>query len=56
MWLPDGVLGCIAAYVQQYAPSLGAAVLRRVGPSRARALSAGRSGYDVSAMLQRSAE
>lgn len=36
----------------QYAPGVGMAILRRVGPKRARALSAGGSGYDVAAFLR----
>lgn len=35
----------------QYAPSLGWAIMKVVGPSRARAVSSGKSGYDVTEML-----
>ncbi len=41
-----------AAYFMQYAPSLGWAVMKKVGPARARAVSSGRSGYDVAAILR----
>ena len=34
------------AYLLRFAPAAGAALLARVGPKRARALSEGRSGYD----------
>jgi hypothetical protein len=36
----------------QYFPPLGWAVLKKIGPARARAVSSGRSGYDVGAMLR----
>ena len=40
----------------QYAPSLGAALMRRMGPPRARAVSSGRSGYDAAAFLRGKSE
>uniref|UniRef100_A0A383WEJ1 Ketoreductase domain-containing protein n=1 Tax=Tetradesmus obliquus TaxID=3088 RepID=A0A383WEJ1_TETOB len=40
------------AYLMQYLPLLGWMVLKKVGPGRARALSSGKSGYDVSSMLR----
>lgn len=36
----------------QYAPWLGMLALKKVGPARARALRAGKSGYDLSALMQ----
>jgi hypothetical protein len=36
----------------QFAPPLGWALLKKVGPARARAVSSGRSGYDVGALLR----
>jgi dehydrogenase/reductase SDR family member 7 len=39
------------AYLRQYAPALATALLARAGPKRARALSEGRSGYDVQGFL-----
>jgi hypothetical protein len=36
----------------QYVPPLGWALLKKIGPARARAVSSGRSGYDVSALLR----
>ncbi len=41
-----------AAYLMQYAPGLGWAVMKKVGPQRARAVNEGRSGYDVNAVLK----
>lgn len=41
----------LVAYLMQYVPSLGWAVLKKIGPARARAVSSGRSGYDVTAIL-----
>lgn len=40
-----------AGYVMQYAPSLGWAFLKMIGPKRARAVSSGKSGYDVQGLL-----
>jgi hypothetical protein len=36
----------------QYVPSLGWAVMLRIGPKRARAVNDGRSGYDIAKMLR----
>jgi hypothetical protein len=36
----------------QYAPRVGMLILKFVGPKRARAISSGRSGYDIGAMLR----
>lgn len=36
-----------AGHIFQYLPKLGWRLLKKVGPSRARAVKAGRSGYDV---------
>jgi hypothetical protein len=46
------ILRLFAAYLMQYLPVLGWMVLKKVGPSRARALDSGKSGYDVSSMLR----
>jgi hypothetical protein len=40
------------AYLMQYVPQLGLAVMQYIGPKRARALSRGQSGYDLSAMMK----
>lgn len=40
----------------QYTPSLGMAVLKRVGPARAQALKEGRSGYDTAALIKSASE
>lgn len=48
-------IACVAiaaAYLMQYLPLLGWMVLKKVGPGRARALSSGKSGYNVSSMLR----
>lgn len=45
---------CATCFLQ-YAPWLGMKVLKRVGPARARALRAGKSGYDMS-LLQEGGE
>ncbi|EFN55180.1 hypothetical protein CHLNCDRAFT_134329 [Chlorella variabilis] len=45
----------LLGYLMQYAPWLGMKVLKRVGPARARALRAGKSGYDMS-LLQEGGE
>jgi dehydrogenase/reductase SDR family protein 7 len=42
----------LLGYLMQYAPSLGMAVLKRVGPARAQALKEGRSGYDTAALIK----
>lgn len=42
----------LLGYLMQYAPSLGLAALKRVGPSRVQALREGRSGYDTGALLK----
>lgn len=39
------------AYVMRFFPSLGWLAFQKVGPKRARALKEGRSGYDVSGIL-----
>lgn len=45
----------LLGYLCQYMPSLGRAILRKIGPGRVRQLRDGSgSGYDVSAMLQKS--
>jgi hypothetical protein len=36
----------------QYVPQLGLAVMKQIGPKRAKAISSGQSGYDLSAMLK----
>ena len=38
--------------ILQYTPTLGMAVLKRVGPARAQALKEGRSGYDTAAIIK----
>lgn len=40
------------AYLTQYVPQLAMAVLKQVGPSRARARQLGGSGYDVGGLLK----
>jgi len=47
------VLG--VGYLWQYAPAAGWALLKRVGPSRARAVRDGRSGYDAKALAAEAA-
>ena len=42
---------CSAGYLMQYFPSLGMAVMKRVGPGRAAQMKGGSSGYDVKSML-----
>jgi dehydrogenase/reductase SDR family protein 7 len=42
----------LLGYLSQYAPWAAAAVMRRVGPARAAALRAGRSGYDAAGLLR----
>lgn len=42
----------LAFSLLQYTPSLGMAVLKRVGPARAQALKEGRSGYDTTAIIK----
>lgn len=42
----------LLGYLMQYAPWLGMLALKKVGPARARALRAGKSGYDLSALMQ----
>lgn len=42
----------LLGYLMQYAPPLGMAVLKRVGPARVEALREGRSGYDTGALLK----
>eukprot|EP00877_Chromochloris_zofingiensis_P006070 jgi/Chrzof1/1716/Cz10g18120.t1 len=41
-------------YIMQYAPCLGWLIMKKVGPKRARAVSSGRSGYDVAGIMQSS--
>lgn len=36
----------------QYIPSLGTAIMHKLGPPRARAVSAGKSGYNVAAFMR----
>jgi hypothetical protein len=36
----------------QYVPALGMKVLKRVGPSRAKAISSGESGYDFQKLVK----
>ena len=36
----------------QYAPVIGMMVLKRVGPSRAKAISSGESGYDFQKLVK----
>eukprot|EP00199_Chlamydomonas_sp_CCMP681_P002667 CAMPEP_0119109782 /NCGR_PEP_ID=MMETSP1180-20130426/23323_1 /TAXON_ID=3052 ORGANISM="Chlamydomonas cf sp, Strain CCMP681" /NCGR_SAMPLE_ID=MMETSP1180 /ASSEMBLY_ACC=CAM_ASM_000741 /LENGTH=342 /DNA_ID=CAMNT_0007095743 /DNA_START=116 /DNA_END=1144 /DNA_ORIENTATION=+ len=43
------------AYIVQLVPRLGAFLLKKVGPSRARALKEGRSGYDVRGLTREAA-
>ena len=43
-----------AGHVVQFLPRLGWALLKKIGPSRARAVKEGRSGYDVSKVVQNS--
>lgn len=42
----------LMAYLMQYVPQVGLAVMKYVGPKRARALSSGQSGYNLAAMMQ----
>jgi hypothetical protein len=55
--MPDVMLCCAccllcpAAYLMQYVPQLGLAVMKQIGPKRAKAISSGQSGYNLSAML-----
>lgn len=42
----------LMAYLMQYVPQLGLAVMKQIGPKRARALSSGQSGYNVGAFLK----
>ncbi|KAI7846257.1 hypothetical protein COHA_000237 [Chlorella ohadii] len=46
----------LLGYLMQYTPSLGMAVLKRVGPARAQALKEGRSGYDTAALIKSASE
>jgi hypothetical protein len=41
-----------AAYLMQYVPQVGLAVMKYIGPKRARALSSGQSGYNLAAMMK----
>ena len=43
---------CGAGYAMQYLPSLAMLLLTRIGPARARALKAGKSGYNVSELAR----
>lgn len=45
----------LMGYLMQYFPSLGRALLKKVGGARAAALGEGKSGYDVVGLLKRSA-
>lgn len=40
----------------QYLPSLGWAFMKKIGPSRARAVHSGKSGYDMRALLRESSK
>lgn len=56
--MPPLVMSCCclcvlpAAYLMQYVPQLGLAVMKWIGPKRARALSSGQSGYNLSAFMK----
>eukprot|EP00879_Flechtneria_rotunda_P020883 GHRR01021988.1.p1 GENE.GHRR01021988.1~~GHRR01021988.1.p1 ORF type:complete len:353 (+),score=105.84 GHRR01021988.1:292-1350(+) len=41
------------AYLMQYLPTLGWLVLKKIGPSRARAVSGGKDGYNVTGFLSK---
>lgn len=41
-----------AAYLMQYAPPLGLAIMKQIGPKRARAISSGESGYNLGAFMK----
>lgn len=43
---------CPAAYLMQYVPQVGLAVMKYIGPKRACALSSGQSGYNLAAMMK----
>lgn len=43
---------CPAAYLMQYVPQVGLAVMKYIGPKRACALSSGQSGYNLAAMMR----
>ena len=43
-----------AGYLMQYFPSLGIAVMKKIGPGRAAQMKGGSSGYDVKSMLFKS--
>jgi len=45
---------CAAGYLMQYFPSLGIAVMKKIGPGRAAQMKGGSSGYDVKSMLFKS--
>ena len=45
----QNVLG--AAYLMQYLPTLGLAVMKLIGPGRAASLKGGSGGYDIKSML-----
>lgn len=43
-----------AGYLMQYLPTLGLAVMKLVGPSRAAAIKSGESGYSMQSLLRSS--
>lgn len=50
--LPSVLCLSAAAYLMQYLPQLGLAVMKQIGPKRARAISSGQSGYNLSAFMK----
>lgn len=46
------LLCAVAAYLMQYMPQLAWIVLKKIGPKRAKALSVGKSGYDLQGFIR----